>query len=163
MKLETVFDLNISALRAWSIIADMKNYHIWHPNYRFNANPHTGAIVGFSSEIRRKAARSSVTVTECEKPRTLSWVSGSPLFLRWSETYSVTAAAHRASIRHIVECSGVIPLVLRHVLANRFLASMRRQDLALQTFTKRKVRSNSLRGRRTLSSAHENTLNPGSP
>ena len=43
MKEETTFDFNMSALRVWSLISDLRGYARWHPIYRIAGDAERGA------------------------------------------------------------------------------------------------------------------------
>lgn len=45
MKEETSFDFNMSALRVWSLISDLRSFARWHPVYRIAGEAERGAEI----------------------------------------------------------------------------------------------------------------------
>src|SRR3546814_5979012 len=45
MKEETIFDFNMSALRVWSLISDLRGFARWHPIYRIAGEAERGAAL----------------------------------------------------------------------------------------------------------------------
>ena len=75
MKETTSFALNISSIRAWTHIADLAAFALWHPSYRFRGAAAPGATVGLTFGLLKGELplRVDARIIAYERAHRLAW------------------------------------------------------------------------------------------
>ena len=142
MKEETAFNYNMSALRVWSLLADLHGFARWHPVYRITGQIEHGAeldITGLFFGGDRKM-KTQMIINKLIKPRTIGWEMGVRGFLTFDEYYEIDPIANGVCIHHAVEVRGIFGLVLGRLMRKGLRRTMRHQDAAFLSLLRRQSR-----------------------
>lgn len=142
MKEETTFDFNMSALRVWSLLTDLNRFARWHPVYRISGEAERGAEVDvtwllFGGDRKMKT---QMVINRLVKPRMIGWRMGVRGLLTFDERYEIDPIANGVSIRHAVECRGIVGMLAGRLMRKGLLRTIRHQDAALLALLRRQSR-----------------------
>src|SRR3546814_8714347 len=75
MKEETIFDFNMSALRVWSLISDLRGFARWHPIYRIAGEAERGAEIDVTWLLfgGDRKMTTQMIITRLTKPQLIGW------------------------------------------------------------------------------------------
>lgn len=148
MILETAFRLNMTALRAWVLLADLAGYVKWHPTYRFIGPMHTsGAIILSWRMFGDRRVQMHADIDRLEKPSIVSWTYGVRPLMTMHEVYELQADGSHVDVRHRVECRGFFGRLTGLLLRRGVRNTMRMQDAAFLAHAKRHMRAGPLGNR----------------
>ncbi|MBN9145687.1 MULTISPECIES: SRPBCC family protein [unclassified Novosphingobium] len=138
MKVETDFHLNMTALRAWSLLADLTGYAVWHPIYQFIDPVQEGGKTTLSWRIfDDRRIRIDAEVVRFDKPSIITWRCGLGRLMSLQETYELREIDRQVDIRHRVECSGAVGHWAGTLLRLDLYHRMKEQDAAFIAHAKR--------------------------
>ncbi|TXG83862.1 MAG: hypothetical protein E6R12_06940 [Sphingomonadales bacterium] len=91
MKEITSFALSITPIRAWTHIADLAAFALWHPSYRFRGNAAPGARVGLTFGLLRGELpiKAGAKIIAYERAHCLAWRTGLGGVLTLHEEYAL--------------------------------------------------------------------------
>ena len=141
MKETTSFALNISSIRAWTHIADLAAFALWHPSYRFRGAAAPGATVGLTFGLLKGELplRVDARIIAYERAHRLAWRTGLGGVLALSEEYAFDGARERTQVRHTMTIEGVLS-PLAYVIRRGLRSAIRAQDAALIRYLTTEVR-----------------------
>lgn len=141
MKEETSFEFNMSALRVWSLLSNLRAFARWHPVYRIAGEAEAGAEMDVSWLLfggRRMTTQ--MVISRLVKPRLIGWQMGVRGFLTFDESYDIEPIANGVRIHHSVEFQGVIGVLIGPLMRKGLRRTMRRQDAAFLALLRRQSR-----------------------
>src|SRR3546814_17668105 len=99
MKEETIFDFNMSALRVWSLISDLRGFARWHPIYRIAGEAERGAEIDVTWLLfgGDRKMTTQMIITRLTKPQLIGWQMGVRGFLTLDERYEIEPIANGVS------------------------------------------------------------------
>lgn len=152
MKEETTLDFNMSALRVWSLLSDLKGYARWHPVYRIAGEAERGAQMDVTWLLFKGDRRmtTQMVINRLVKPQLIGWQMGVRGFLTFDERYEIEPIANGVRIHHSFECRGVVGALVGRLMRKGLRRSMRQQDAAFLALLRRQSRlpGHSMRQRR---------------
>lgn len=164
MKEETTFDFNMSALRVWTLLADLNGFARWHPVYRIPGEAARCAEVDvtwllFGGDRKMKT---QMVINRLVKPRMIGWRMGVRGLLTFDECYEIDPIANGVCIRHAVECQGIVGALVGRLMRKGLRRSMQHQDTAMLARLGRMSRlpRDSVRQRRGPSKGHPSVTQP---
>ena len=142
MKEETSFDFNMSALRIWSLISDLRGFSRWHPIYRIAGEAERGAEIDVTCFLfgGGRKMTTQLIINRLTKPQLIGWQIGVRGFLTLDERYQIDAIANGVRVHHSVECRGVIGGLVGLILRKGLLRTMRQEDAAFLALLRRQSR-----------------------
>lgn len=142
MRQETFFDVSLSPLRTWGLLADLCSYGSWHPRYTFDTDPELGGRVDFTFLFMKdRRVRTDVEVTAFEKPNTIGWkLAFGDVFACLEERYEVERVGIGSRVHHSMEWRGLTSVFFRGGAA-RLLAFLEAYDAAFIAQVRRVARS----------------------
>lgn len=142
MKEETSFDFNMSALRVWSLISDLKGFARWHPVYRIAGEAERGAEMDVTWLLFRgeRKMTTQMVVNRLVKPEIIGWQMGVRGFLTLDERYQIEQIANGVRIHHSIDCRGVVGALLGPLMRRGLRRNMRNQDAAFLNLLRRQSR-----------------------
>jgi hypothetical protein len=110
MKEETSFDFNMSALRVWSLISDLRSFARWHPVYRIAGEAERGAEIDVTWLLfgGDRKMTTQMIINRLTKPQLIGWQMGVRGFLTLDERYEIEPIANGVCVHHSVECRGIV-------------------------------------------------------
>lgn len=152
MKVETTFEFNMSALRVWSLISDLKGFARWHPMYRIAGEAERGAEMDVTWLLfgGDRKMTTQMVVNRLIKPELIGWQMGVRGFLTFDERYEIEPIANGVRVHHSVDCRGMVGVLIGRLMRKGLRRNMRRQDAAFLAFLRRQSRlsGRSMRHRR---------------
>jgi len=142
MKEETTIEFNMSALRVWSLLSDLKGFARWHPMYRFAgvAEPGAEMDVTFLLFGGDRQMTTQMTVNRLVKPQLIGWQMGVRGFLTLDERYEIEPIANGVRIHHSIDCRGMVGVLIGPLMRKGLRRNMRQQDLAFLALLRRQSR-----------------------
>lgn len=142
MKEETTFDFNMSALRVWSLLSDLKGYARWHPIYRIAGEAERGAEMDITWLLFKgdRKMTTQMIINRLIKLELIGWQMGVRGFLTFDERYEIEPIANGVCVRHSVECRGVIGGLFGRMMRKGLRRTMRQQDAAFLNLLRRQSR-----------------------
>jgi hypothetical protein len=142
MKEETTFDFNMSALRVWSLISDLRGYARWHPIYRIAGDAERGAEMDVTWLLFKgdRKMTTQMVINRLTKPQLIGWQMGVKGFLTFDERYEIEPIANGVSIHHSVECRGIFGGLVGRMMRKGLRRTMRVQDAAFLALLRRQSR-----------------------
>ncbi len=142
MKAETSFDLNISALRVWSLISDLRGFARWHPIYSIAADAELGAEMDVTCCLFKSGRKmtTQVVINRLTKPQLIGWQMGVRGFFTFDERYEIEQIANGVCVHHSIECRGIIGGLVGIMMRKGLLRTMRQQDAAFLALLRRQSR-----------------------
>lgn len=96
----------------WDVLADFDRYHEWNPlNIRARGEAKLGAKVRMTFQNLARPGTTidqTVTLTECERGRTLAWTGHVPILFRGRHHFTLEPAPEGTRLRHGEDLSGLI-------------------------------------------------------
>ncbi|WP_371424676.1 SRPBCC family protein [Tardiphaga sp.] len=138
---ETVFTAHSSALRVWTLLADLSGYARWHPQYRFSNGParsEKSVLSWLLFDDRR--VKFLVHVDSGDKPQKIGWRGGRKGLVTLREHYEIKPIANGAEVRHIFDCRGVVGTLFVLLTRNSIREDMIAQDSAFLAHLKKQSR-----------------------
>lgn len=152
MKEETTLDFNMSALRVWSLLSDLKGYARWHPVYRIAGEAERGAEMDVTWLLFKgdRKMTTQMVINRLVKPQLIGWQMGVRGFLTFDERYEIEPIANGVRIHHSVECRGIVGALVGRMMRKGLRRTMRIQDGAFLALLRRQSRlpGQSMRQRR---------------
>lgn len=152
MKEETTLDFNMSALRVWSLLSDLKGYARWHPVYRIAGDAERGAEMDVTWMLFNgdRKMTTQMVINRLVKPQLIGWQMGVRGFLTFDERYEIEPIANGVRVHHSVECRGVVGALVGRMMCKGLRRTMRQQDAAFLALLRRQSRlpGQSMRQRR---------------
>src|SRR3546814_2972046 len=132
MKEETIFDFNMSALRVWSLISDLRGFARWHPIYRIAGEAERGAEIDVTWLLfgGDRKMTTQMIITRLTKPQLIGWQMGVRGFLTLDEPSEIEPIGNGVSIHHSVECRGIFGGLFGRMMRKGLRRPMRMQDAA---------------------------------
>ncbi|ALC14350.1 MULTISPECIES: SRPBCC family protein [unclassified Sphingopyxis] len=145
MKETTSFALTITPIRAWTHIADLAAFALWHPSYRFRGVAAPDAEVGLTFGMLKGELplRTEATIVAYERAQRFAWRIGLGGLFTLSEEYALEEAGPQTQVRHTVRMEGALS-PLGYLVRRGLRRSMRAQDAALLRYLTREARGSSL-------------------
>ncbi|GGB43523.1 hypothetical protein GCM10011380_36210 [Sphingomonas metalli] len=142
MKEETTFDFNMSALRVWSLISDLKGFARWHPVYRIAGEAERGAEMDVTCRLfgGDRKMTTTMVVNRLAKPELIGWQIGVRGFLTLDERYEIKPIANGVRIHHSIDCRGMVGALLGPLMRQGLRRNMRQQDAAFLNLLRRQSR-----------------------
>ncbi len=142
MKEETHFDFNMSALRVWSLISDLRGFAKWNPMYRIAGDAECGAEVDVTWRLfgGSRLMTTQMVITRLTKPHLIGWQMGVRGFLTLDEHYEIEPIANGVCIHHSIECRGIVGVLIGRIMRKGLLRTMRQQDAAFLALLRRQSR-----------------------
>lgn len=141
MKEITAFALTITPIRAWTYIADLAAFALWHPTYRFRgvATPHAEVGLTFGMLKGELPLSTEARIVAYDRAQRFAWRIGLGGVFTLSEEYALEEAGPQTRVRHTVTIEGALS-PLSYLVRRRLRRSMRTQDAALVRYLTREVR-----------------------
>lgn len=142
MKEETTFDFNMSALRVWSLISDLKGYARWHPLYRPAGEAERGAEMDVTWLLfgGDRKMTTTMVINRLVKPELIGWQIGVRGFLTLDERYQIEPIANGVRIHHSIDYRGLVGALIGPLMRKGLRRNMRQQDAALLNLLRRQSR-----------------------
>lgn len=142
MKEETSIVFNMSALRVWSLISDLRGFARWHPVYRIAVDAEPGAEIDVTCLLfgGDREITTQMIINRLSKPQLIGWRIGVQGVLTLDERYEIEPIANGVCVRHSVECRGVIGALVGRMIRNGLRRTMRQHDAAFLAFLRRQSR-----------------------
>jgi len=142
MKEETTFDFNMSALRVWSLLSDLKGFARWHPTYRIAGEAERGAEIDVTWLLFKgdRKMTTQMVITRLVKPELIGWRMGLRGFLTFDERYEIEPIANGVRIHHSFDCRGMVGALIGPLMRKGLRRSMRHQDAAFLALLRRQSR-----------------------
>lgn len=114
LSIENSIDLEAPPWRVWAALTRLDAYARWHPYVTAAGTPEVGRDVDYSmrSRIMRRPITAPATVTCLSEPEAFAWRVGVGGLLRFDESFHIEASEHGATLRHVMECRGVLTRVI---------------------------------------------------
>mgnify|MGYP002779988904 CR=1 FL=1 len=143
MREETTFTLNISPLRVWTGLSDLRAFALWHPSYRFEDGAALNRNVGLSFALFKGEYRinTTATISQFDKPRTIGWSIAVRGLVVLDEQYELKASELGTQVRHALEFRGFLGRLLGRLLRRGMRQTLNLQDRAFARFLKREAQS----------------------
>ncbi|MBP2278567.1 hypothetical protein J2X47_004182 [Sphingomonas sp. BE270] len=142
MKEETSFDFNMSALRVWSLISDLRSFARWHPVYRIAGEAERGAEIDVTWLLfgGDRKMTTQMIINRLTKPQLIGWQMGVRGFLTLDERYEIEPIANGVCVHHSVECRGIVGALVGRMMRKGLRRTMRQQDAAFLALLRRQSR-----------------------
>jgi hypothetical protein len=142
MKEETTFDFNMSALRVWSLISDLKGFARWHPMYRIAGEAERGAEIDITWLLfgGDRKMTTQMVVNRLVKPQLIGWQMGVRGFLTLDERYELEPIANGVRVHHSIDCGGMVGALVGPLMRKGLRRNMRNQDAAFLALLRRQSR-----------------------
>lgn len=159
MKEETKLEFNMSALRVWSLISDLRGFAQWHPVYRIAGDAERGAEVDVTCLLfgGDRKITTQMIINRLAKPQLIGWQLGVRGFFTLDERYEIETIANGVCIHHSLEFRGIIGGLVGHMMRKGLRRTMRQQDASFLALLRRQSR---LPGRSTR--PHRRPIKPSS-
>jgi hypothetical protein len=149
MRAETRFRLNISPLRAWSMLSNLPSFAAWHPTYQFCG---AARSAGETVKLRWRITKSKTTIIdadiiELEKPHIIAWQTGVSGIIAYRERYEIVPGSIGVEILHQSEWCGILGRIIGLFTVGSLSRMMAVQDRALLAYLKKEARSASIPNR----------------
>ncbi len=143
MKEETTFTLNISPLRVWTCLSDLRAFTLWHPSYRFEESAALQKSMTLSFALFRGEYRinTTATVTQHDKPRAIGWSIAAHGLVLLNEHYELEASGLGTQVRHTLEFQGFLGTLLGRLMRRGLRQTLSLQDRAFVRFLKKEAQS----------------------
>ena len=114
LSIENSIELAAPPWRVWAALTKLDAYARWHPYVTAAGTPEVGRDVDYSmrSRILRRPITAPATVTCLSEPEAFAWRVGVGGLLRFDESFHIEASEHGATLRHVMECRGVLTRVI---------------------------------------------------
>ncbi len=137
----TSFALSITPIRAWTHIADLAAFAVWHPSYRFRGNAAPGARVGLTFGLLRGELpiKAGAKIIAYERAHCLAWRTGLGGVLTLHEEYALDGLGEQTRVRHSITMRGMLS-PLGYTVRRGLRSAMRAQDAALVRYLTKEAR-----------------------
>lgn len=142
MKEETTFDFNMSALRVWSLLSNLKGFARWHPAYRIAGEAERGAEMDVTLLLFNgdRKVTTQMVINRLVKPQMIGWQMGVRGLLTFDERYEIEPIANGVRIHHSAECRGLVGALISRMIRRGLRRMMRQQDAAFLSLLRRQSR-----------------------
>ncbi|MBN8831606.1 MAG: hypothetical protein ABS86_02390 [Sphingobium sp. SCN 64-10] len=142
MRQETEFEVKLSPLRVWGMLADLRSYRYWHPRYVFGSDASLEASIDFSFLLfGERRVKSDVIITDLDKPREIGWqLKVSELLACFEEHYVVYPDGTGSRVCHSMEWRGITQIFFVRA-SNKLMNFLEAYDAAFCAYARRATRS----------------------